>query len=680
MPVSKALKKSLLFSLISAAILSVAMFVFTPASAQDSVWESEVPESVVSTEIIIEPGGRITDKPDGIVSIPGIHSTLFLFIIEASGDNEKLRRLQSNQSIWNDRLLEELEIEYKVTGDPIYYQMSQIVLAELHPDFIIEAESGESDSPAARSILQDLAPVIETFVWLLIVIFIMAVIAERLKLPYTIVLVLAGLIAGSLPILKDTVMSHDLVFFLFLPPLLFEGAINMRFNHLKENMIPIIVYATIGVALSILITGGLVYSTSNMAGLNLTLILCMLFASLISATDPVSVLSIVKRIGTPKRLSFLLEGESLFNDGTAVVFFTIIHSLAKGGLIESSSSNWLLMVWTFIKMVAVGGAIGFGIGYVASQITKRINDHLIEITLSTIVAYGTFLIAEHFHVSGVIAVVAAGITIGNIGFEIGMSPTTRLSMKSFWEYAAFLINSLVFLLVGIQVKFSVLAQYWLAVVIAIFAVLISRIIVVYGLAPVIGLIDRKIPPSYQHVLIWGGLRGALSMALALSLSPAIDQGLRQEILAMTFGVAIFSLLVQGLSIDRLVKMLGLTTHDPAQKEVELATGRLTMLYGALEELARLHQERSILPEVEVRLRKELKEQVTKWEEEVEKLQATHGPLVDEQMRTARREILQAGKSDLLSLMHAGTIGDDVYDELVRELDHELDLFKMSGEE
>ncbi len=541
-----------------------------------------------------------------------------------------------------------------------------------------------TDNPKAKSILEDLEPVIETFVWLLIVIFIMAVIAERLKLPYTIVLVLAGLLAGSLPILKDTALSHDLVFFLFLPPLLFEGAINLRFHHLRKNMIPIIIYATIGVAFAILLTGGLVYATSEIAGLNLSIVLCLLFGSLISATDPVSVLSIIKKTGVPKRLSILLEGESLFNDGTAVVFFTIIHSIAKaiaqGEDIGTLSSNWLMMVWTFIKMVVVGGALGFGIGYVASKITRKINDHLIEITLSTIVAYGTFLVAEYFHVSGVIAVVAAGITIGHIAFETGMSPTTRLSMQSFWEYSAFLINSLVFLLVGIQVKFSVLAKYWLAVLIAIVAVLVSRSIVIYGLAPLIGWLDRKISAKYQHILVWGGLRGALSMALALSLTDYIDPGLRQEILAMTFGVAIFSLLVQGLTVGNLVKKLGLTTHDPAQRKVELATGRLTMLYGALEELARLHQERSILPEVEVRLRRELKEQILVWEEEVEQLQVEHGPLVDEQMRMARREILKASKSDLLSLMHAGTIGADVYSELVTELDHELDRVRMSGEE
>lgn len=678
MPEYSALKKSLLFSIVTAAILSIAIGSITGVFAQESEYEEDLPESVVSPERTVGFGVHEPDKPEE----PSLdtHSTLFLFILEAPTDNEKSRRLHSNQSLWNDRLLNELSTEYKVTGDSVYYEMSQIVLTELHPDQMIEIEEGDLEAPAARSILHDLEPVIETFVWLLIVIFIMAVIAERLKLPYTIVLVLAGLIAGSLPILKDTAMSHDLVFFLFLPPLLFEGAINMRFNHLRENIVPIVIYATIGVALSIIITGALVFAASDIAGLNLTLILCLLFASLISATDPVSVLSIVKRIGVPRRLSVLLEGESLFNDGTAVVFFTIIHSIAKGGLLDGTSGNWLMMVWTFIKMVVVGGAIGFGIGYVASQITRRINDHLIEITLSTIVAFGTFLVAEYFHVSGVIAVVAAGITIGNIGFEVGMSPTTRLSMRSFWDYLAFLINSLVFLLVGIQVKFSVLAQYWLAVLIAIGAVLVSRIVVVYGLAPIIGLIDRKIPPKYQHVLIWGGLRGALSMALALSLSPNIEPILRQEILAMTFGVAVFSLLVQGLSVGGLVKKLGLTTHDPAQKEVELATGRLTMLYGALEELARLHQERSILPEVEVRLRKELKEQAAKWEDEVERLQAVHGPLVDEQMRIARRDILQAGKSDLLSLMHAGTIGNDVYDELVSELDHELDMVKMKGEE
>jgi len=658
------ISRSLLFATILAAILSFALTGFLPleSSAQDN-GDSAADENQSEVTRQNEP-----------------HSTLFLFILEAPNDTEKLRRIMSNRSDWNDRLLEELQEEYERTQNEIYFEMSRQVLAELHPELLIQEEEGVGSTTPARSILDNLEPVISTFVWLLIVIFIMAVIAERLKLPYTIVLVLAGLIAGSLPVLKGTTLSHDLVFFLFLPPLLFEGAINMRFDHLRANIIPIVIYATIGVGLAILITGGLVALTSPIAGLNLTWILCLLFGSLISATDPVSVLSIVKRIGAPRRLSVILEGESLFNDGTAVVFFTIIHTIAKGGMLEGTGQDWLIILWSFLKMVAVGAAIGFGVGYTASQLTRRINDHLIEITLSTIVAFGTFLLAEFLHVSGVIAVVAAGITIGNFGFEVGMSPTTRLSMKSFWEYAAFFINSLVFLLVGIQVRFSDLAQYWLAVVIAIGAVLVSRAVIVYSLAPIIGLFDKRIPAKFQHVLIWGGLRGALSMALALSLSPAIDANLRQEILAMTFGVAIFSLLAQGLTVKKLVRWLGLSTHDPGRKEIEVATGRLTMYYGALEELARLHEERAILPEVEVRLRKELREQATKWEEEVARLQAEHGPLVDEQMLTARRDILRAGKSDLLSLMQSGTIGDDVYTDLCRELDNELDQLRMTGEE
>lgn len=659
--------RALVFAATLAAILSVATSLSLRVRAQDGP-SVEEPESTASRDV----------QPSDEEGVEEARSTLFLFILEAPNDAEKRRRILANREYWNDRLLEELDHEYRKTREDIYFELAEEIRLELHPGLAEEKEAG--GTPAARSILQDLEPVIETFVWLLIVIFLMAVVAERLKLPYTIVLVLAGLIAGSLPVLKGTALSHDLVFFLFLPPLLFEGAINLRFGHLKENLFPIILYATVGVALSILITGGLVAFASPWAGLNLTLILCLLFGSLISATDPVSVLSIVKKMGAPRRLAIILEGESLFNDGTAVVFFTIIHTIAKGGGLEAAGGDWLGMVWAFLKMVAIGGAIGFGIGYAASLITLRINDHLIEITLSTIVAFGTFLVAEALHVSGVIAVVVAGITIGNFGFEVGMSPTTRLSMRSFWEYAAFLINSLVFLLVGIQVKFTVLAKYGLAVAIAILAALVGRAIVVYLLAPFVGRFDKRLPWKYQHVLIWGGLRGALSMALALSLSPVIEQGLRQEILAMTFGVAIFSLLVQGLTVGGFVRRLGLTEHDPAQKKIELAVGRLAMLYGALEALSRLHEERAILPEVEVRLRQELRDQASKMEEEVEALQLEHEPLVESQMHGARRTVLRAAKSDLLSLMQAGTIGSEAYKELVKELDEELDRLRMSGEE
>jgi len=664
-------KKNILLAVLLSAIFSFALNYYGRADAQTAI----EPENGVHP-VNIEIPQTVLDNHESDNGVGGEHSSLFVYIDDAGTDEEKLERLKATEGLWTEEFLLELEDEFENTGDEIYFECAETVLEVLHPEQeLVFDEEGVHAVP--KSLLNDLEPVIETFVWLLIVIFIMAIIAERLKLPYTIVLVLAGLIAGSLPILKNTQLSHDLVFFLFLPPLLFEGAINLRLDHLRKNLKAIVVYATLGVALAILLTGGLIFLMNDIAGLALSAVLCLLFASLISATDPVSVLSIVKKIGAPKRLAVILEGESLFNDGTAVVFFTIIYSIATG----EASGGWLVMVWTFIKMVAVGGALGFGIGYAASLITLRINDHLIEITLSTIVAFGTFLVAEALHVSGVIAVVAAGITIGNFGFQVGMSPTTRLSMKSFWDYLAFLINSLVFLLVGIQVKFSVLAEYWLAVVIAIAAVLLSRSVVIYGLAPLIKLIDRNIPIKFQHVLIWGGLRGALSMALALSLSPkAIGDFPTQEILAMTFGVAIFSLLVQGLTVGGLVRKLGLTTHDPAQKDIETATERLTMLYGALQELAELHQARSILPEVELRLRKELKERITKCEEEVEELQGMHGPVVEEQMRVARRKLLEAGKSDLLSLVHSGTIGQDVYQDLIKELDNELVQLRMKGEE
>ena len=170
------------------------------------------------------------------------------------------------------------------------------------------------------------------------------------------------------------------------------------------------------------------------------------------------------------------------------------------------------------------------------------------------------------------------------------------------------------------------------------------------------------------------------MALALSLSPVIPDALRLEILEMTFGVAVFSLLVQGLSLSGLVKKLGLSEADTEHKNLELAVGRLTMLYGALEELARLHEERTILPEVELRLSAELRGKISDLEAEVERLQHEHGPLLESQMFTTRRYILRAAKSDLMSLMNAGTIGNDVYRELITELDEELDQLRMTGEE
>jgi CPA1 family monovalent cation:H+ antiporter len=397
---------------------------------------------------------------------------------------------------------------------------------------------------------------VEFLLWLLIAASIIAVIAKRIGIPYTVALVLGGLLLSvvHLPALaplhqgnRPDWLTPDVILILFLPALLFEGSLKIELRHIRTDIVPLLLLANLGVLIATLVTGFVIYYAVGMS-----LIVALLFGSMVSATDPISVLSIFKEVAVEERLSVLVEGESLLNDGTAVALFQILLTSAVGGGV-----GLVLGAGQFLLSVAGGALLGLALGYFVSTLTKRIDDAQIEITLTTILAYGTFLLARHLHLSGVIATVAAGLVIGNVAAKTGMSTRTLTALRSFWEYASFIINSLVFLLIGLEVRIGGVLRGWKAILIAIAAIFLGRILSVYTLVPFSNLFSKRIPFVWQHVMVWGGLRGALSLALALSLDSTFPY--RDQILNLTFGVVVFSILVQGLSIKPLLRILRLAT-------------------------------------------------------------------------------------------------------------------------
>lgn len=251
-----------------------------------------------------------------------------------------------------------------------------------------------------------------------------------------------------------------------------------------------------------------------------------------------------------KPLSVVIEGESLLNDGTAVVVFQILLAgIVAGGLSVGRG------IGQFFLAVVGGAVLGSVLGYAASKITQTIDDPQIEITLTTIVAYGSYLLSNHLHLSGVSATASAGLMVGNFGAKKGMSARTRTALESFWEYIAFVMNSLVFLLIGLEVHIDALAHAWRPVFFVIAGVLIGRSLSVYLLVPLSNFFAEKIPVRWQHVMVWGGLRGALALALALSLDHTFPS--RDRVLDLTFGVVVFSILGQGLTMKPLLRVLGL---------------------------------------------------------------------------------------------------------------------------
>jgi len=390
---------------------------------------------------------------------------------------------------------------------------------------------------------------ITALIVLLLIASAVAMATKWVPVPYTVALVIVGLAISPFSFRPAVHISPDLIWLIFLPPLLFEASWNLKLDSLRANLIPILSLAFVGVGLSFGIIGLILHYAAGLGWSS-----SFLFGALISATDPVSVLALFKKLGAPLRLTIIVEAESLFNDGAAAVVFRILLGIVIGAATFNSKVPLAVSSVAWFLLATIGGVlVGALIGFAASALTGRFDDHLLEVTLTTISAYGTFIVADALYVSPVIAVVVVGIVIGNYGRRRKMSPNTQVAVDSFWEYAAFVANSLVFLLIGLEIPLALLLQHWLLILWAILAMTVARAMSVYGLFPIIHRFTERVAGRWQHIIFWGGLRGSLSIALALSL-PATVPG-RVELVAMTFGAVTFSLLLQGLTISPLMNRL-----------------------------------------------------------------------------------------------------------------------------
>jgi CPA1 family monovalent cation:H+ antiporter len=494
----------------------------------------------------------------------------------------------------------------------------------------------------------------------LVIIAAVALVVKWIRLPYTIALVTAGLGVGLLRaqhfIDINIALTPELVFTIFLPVLLFEAAFNLNYHHLRENAKPIALFAVPGVILASL---GVGYGLH--LGLGMPLAPALVFGALISATDPISVLALFKQLKAPSRLSTIVEGESLFNDGAAVVVFKILLVLALTGKFSLAVG-----ILQFLA-VSLGGLLcGILLGFAVSKITALVDDHLIEITLSTILAYGSFIAAEHFGASGVMSVIAAGLVYGNYGKSVGMSPNTQVMMGAFWEYAGFLMNSLVFLLIGTQVDLRLLATKWQPILLAFVCVILARALVVAILAPLCGWLDKPISLKWRGVLAWAGLRGSISMALAIGLP--LDLPWRNEILLMTFGVVILSLYLQGLTMPWLLRTWKVV--EPIPEEVlayENKLAHLLMHQRGLEQLHVLRSSHTIGTDVHDELSGPYQKSIALLHTELAELARQHGNIRQEQIRDAHKVMTTAQMAALRQAYEQGLISTEVKDRLLVEL-------------
>jgi len=385
---------------------------------------------------------------------------------------------------------------------------------------------------------------VESAAVLLLIAAIVAIVTRRLHLPYSVGLVAAGIVLALLPFAPEVSLTKELIFSALLPPLLFEAALCLPWRPLRRDFPVIFILATVGVCLSAGVTS---FGMHYFAGWQWSS--ALVFGVLIAATDPVSVIATFREAKAHGRLLLLIESESLFNDGTAAVAFTIAIALVLG-----QDLTPMAMAASLLTTAGGGVLCGAVVAGGALLLAGHTEDHLVEITITTVAAYGSFLLAEHFHLSGVLATITAGLVLGNPSPINKISAQGKEALHAFWEYAAFIANSLIFLLIGMHEAHQNFKAVWMPAVIAIALVTLGRAVAVYPCCFLFFRSPLRVTRRNQHVLFWGGLRGALALALALGLPPEIS--LRGEIITVSFAVVAFSIFVQGLTISPLLRRLG----------------------------------------------------------------------------------------------------------------------------
>lgn len=400
-----------------------------------------------------------------------------------------------------------------------------------------------------------------TFSFLIVLTATFAYVNERfLKLPSTIGVMVIALVASLGLILTDKVFPHifsefsglissldftEVLMGAMLNFLLFAGAIHIRLSDLKEQKTPVMIFSTVSVIISTFAIGFMLFYLLNWLGMGIRLIECLVFGALISPTDPIAVLGILKQAGVPKSLETKVAGESLFNDGVAVVVFIIMLALARGEDIDTSFAS---ISWLLIKEALGGVALGLIAGYLASKSIGRIDNYKVEVLITLAVVMGGSLIARSVHMSGPLAMVAAGLVIGNYGRSVALSDLSKDYLDKFWELLDEILNAILFLIIGFElIVITNIGDYWLIGIISIVMVLFARFISIWLPVRLIPM-RTKFNKDTITILVWGGLRGGVSVALALS----IDNELHKELLlSITYYVVLFSILVQGMTIGRL---------------------------------------------------------------------------------------------------------------------------------
>ena len=495
-----------------------------------------------------------------------------------------------------------------------------------------------------------------TLVGLLAIAAAVAMVVSRIKVPFTVALVLVGL-ALSFTTTIDVELSKDLILGVLVPPLIFEATMHLSWDRLKTDLVSILTLAIGGTLIGTFLVGVLIRPF-----VEIPWPAALAFGALISATDPVAVIARFRSLGVDKRLTTLVEGESLFNDGAAIVIFGLAAAGGAGFTVGGA-------VGEFLKVSLGGLAVGAVLGYlVAKVLLKHLDDHLLETAITLALAFGAYVVAEQIHLSGILAVVAAGIIVGEVGLE-NTSPTTRFSLESFWELLSFIVNAFVFLLIGLRIDIAQMSHHVPAILMAVATILVARAVIVYGTSIIQNRFSatRYLPRNIQHAVFWGGLRGAVSLALALTLPFSFDAATAEVLQVMTFGVVLFTLLVQGTTIKWLLDAVGISRPSVATLEHQRRQARLFAAQAGRKELRRLHRNESLQPFLWQALD-------DLYRDELEESRASMGFYLREnpELETGvflrvRTDLLKAERAGLLDSVRHGLVSADVAEEVTSDL-------------
>ncbi|WP_445636487.1 Sodium:proton antiporter [Nostoc sp. DSM 114161] len=509
----------------------------------------------------------------------------------------------------------------------------------------------------------DVTQLVKISIILLLVATGVALLSRQLRIPYVTGLVLAGLPITEL-LSRPLGLNPTLVLNLFLPILIFEAGINTDVSRLRSTFKPIALLAGPGAVLS----SGIIAVLLKF-GLGLSWIPALFVGVILANTDTVSMIAVFKEIPVPPRLSTIVEGETLFNDAAALVAFNLISQ------VYSTGSLTLLEGIQQLLFISLGGCVvGLVLGYLSIPVFARLDDPLSSLLLTVAVALGTFQVGQSLGVSGAVAVVVAGLIFGNLGLR-NTSASSRITLLSFWEYASFTVNTFIFLLIGVEINLLTLWKTLPAIIFAVLAYQVGRLLTVYPLLAGIRWFDRPIPVRWQHLLFLGNIKGSLSMALALSLPTTLPG--REILIALVFGSVLVSLVGQGLSLPWVVKRLKLSQFSQVQQQVEELQAELMTSKSAQDELDSLLKSGVLPKAVYEEMRSAYQVRIAKAEKAVrelynrrpEELEGKNGEL--SKLDAIRRRLLLAEKGALNEALRKRILSEEIVQERMRIIDEQL---------